>query len=42
MGTAQAAEVTPDNNLQQKVNVMNQFDLQDLIITADDLQARAS
>ena len=40
MGTAQAAEVTPENNLQQRVNVMNQFDLP-FNYSADDLQARA-
>ena len=40
IGTAQASEVTPENNLQQRVNVMNQFDLP-FNYSADDLQARA-
>ena len=40
MGTAEAAEVTPNNNLQQRIDIANQFELP-VDYSATDLQARA-
>ena len=40
ISTAQASEITPTNNLQQRINIANQFELP-INYSASDLQAAA-